>query len=113
MLVHVTRSSVCMGDDAFDNSRDIVFSTSAAAGDIIPVLNANSFFPHVSGNDVMWAVENARKVRVLEYYTKSEKTVYKVRRETTLKELCSGEMTLHCVYYSSYELKRRSIDSAK
>lgn len=26
MLVHVIGSSVCMGDDAFDNSRDIVFS---------------------------------------------------------------------------------------
>lgn len=113
MLVHVTRSSVCMGDDAFDNSRDIVFSTSAAVGDIISVLNANSFFPHVSGNDVMWAVENARKVCLLEYYTKSEKTVYKVRRETPLREFCGSKMTLNCVYYSSYELKRTAAETAE
>lgn len=39
----------------------------------------------------MWAVENARKVRVLEYYTKSEKTVYKVRRETTLKSFAAAK----------------------
>lgn len=102
MLVHVTRSSVCMGDDAFDKSRDIVFSTSATAGDIISVLNANSFFPHVSGNDVMWAVENAHKERVLEYYTKSGKEEYAVHKNTLLKEICGGRMTLHCVYYSNY-----------
>ncbi len=45
MLVHVTRNSVCMGDDAFDNSRDIEFHDNAAARDVIRVLNENSFFP--------------------------------------------------------------------
>lgn len=102
MIIHFTRNSVCMGDDAFDNSRDIEFSDNAAVGDIIPALNANSFFPHVSGNDVMWAVENARNKRILEYYTKLGKTVYKVNKSTPLTDVCGGKPTLHCVYYAKY-----------
>ena len=103
MKIHVTRGSVCMGDDVFDNSRDIEFSTNAAVCDIIPALNANSFFPHVSGNDVMWAVENACKDRILEYYTKSGKQVYKIPKSALLKDIFGGKPTLHCVYYSRYE----------
>lgn len=103
MKIHVTRSSVCMGDDVFDNSRDIEFATNAAVGDIIPELNASSFFPSVSGNDVMWAVENARKERILEYYTKSERTVFKIPKNTRLKDACGDKPKLHCVYYSSYK----------
>lgn len=103
MIIHFTRNSVCMGDDVFDNSRDIEFATNAAVCDIIPELSANSFFPHVSGNDVMWAVENAHKERILEYYTKSGKQVYKISKNTLLKDVCGDKMTLHCVYYSSYE----------
>ena len=103
MKIHVTRNSVCMGDDVFDNSRDIEFAVNAAVGDIIPALNANSFFPHVSGNDVMWALENACKERILEYYTKSGKQVYTIPKNALLKDVCGGKMTLHCVYYSSYE----------
>ncbi|MDE6731664.1 MAG: hypothetical protein K2J77_02150 [Oscillospiraceae bacterium] len=103
MKIHVTRGSVCMGDDVFDNSRDIEFATNASVGDIIPELNANSFFPHVSGNDVMWAVENARKERILEYYTKSERTDFKIPENTRLKEACGDKLSLHCVYYSSYK----------
>lgn len=103
MIIHVTRNSVCMGDDVYDNSRDIEFATNAAVRDIISELNANSFFPHVSGNDVMWAVENARKECILEYYTKSEKTVFKIPKNTLLMEVCGDKPTLHCVYYSSYE----------
>lgn len=34
MKIHVTRSSICMGDDVFDNSRDIEFATNAAVSDI-------------------------------------------------------------------------------
>ena len=103
MKIHVTRDSVCMGDDCFDNSRDIEFAENAAASDIIPVLNANSFFPHVSGNDVMWAVENAQKQRILEYYTKSGRQDHKIPKSTLLKEICGGKPTLHCVYYSRYK----------
>lgn len=103
MKIHVTRGSVCMGDDVFDNSRDIEFATNASVGDIIPMLNAGSFFPHVSGNDVMWAVDNAVKERVLEYYTKSGKQVFMIPKDTLLKDVCGDKMTLHCVYYSSYK----------
>ena len=52
MMIHVTRGSVCMGDDTFDNSRDIEFDDNATVGSIIPVLNGRSFFPSISGNDV-------------------------------------------------------------
>lgn len=103
MTVHITRNSVCMGDDVFDNSRDIEFADDATAGDIIPALMKNRFFPHVSGNDVMWAVENAGKKRVLEYYTKSGDVVFKISRNTPLKDVCGGKPTLHCVYFSKYK----------
>lgn len=102
MTVRVTRSSVCMGDDAFDNSRDILFDDGARVCDIIRTLNENSFFPHVSGNDVMWAVENSRKERILEFYTKSGREVYKLRKDAFVKDACGGELKLHCVYYSNY-----------
>lgn len=102
MIIHVTRSSVCMGDDTFDNSRDIEFDDNASVRRIIPVLNERSFFPSVSGNDVMWAVENARKERLLEYCTKLEKTEFKVSEDSLLKEVCGEELMLHCVYYANY-----------
>ncbi len=38
MVIHFTRGSVCMGDDAFDNSRDILFEDSARVCDIIRTL---------------------------------------------------------------------------
>lgn len=103
MTIHVTRGSVCMGDDVFDNSRNIEFATNAEVCDIIPALNANLFFPHVSGNDVMWAVENSHKDRILEYYTKSGKQVYKINKNMLLKDVCGDKPTLHCVYYSRYK----------
>ena len=102
MLIHVTRDSVCMGDDVFDNSRDIEFDDNASIESIIPVLYERSFFPSVSGNDVMWVVENVRKERVLEYYTKIEKTEFKVSVNKPLKEVCGEELMLHCVYYANY-----------
>lgn len=103
MKIHVTRGSVCMGDDANDNSRDIEFAENAAVGDIIPKLNASSFFPSVSGNDVMWAVGNAAGQHILEYYTKAQRTVFKLPKNTRLTDVCGGKPTLHCVYHSSYK----------
>ena len=93
---------MCMGDDTFDNSRDIEFADNASVRRIIPALNEKLFFPSVSGNDVMWAVENARHERILEYYTKHDKTVFSVSEDTPLKELCVDNLTLHCVYYANY-----------
>ena len=102
MIIHVSRNSVCMGDDAFDNSRDIEFDDKAAVESIIPVLYERSFFPSVSGNDVMWAVENARKERILEYYTKLAKTEYRISADMPLKDVCGDKLKLHCVYYANY-----------
>lgn len=103
MLVHVTRTAVCMGDDVFDNSRDIGFDDNAAVCDVISTLNADSFFPYITGNDVMWAVLNSRGEVMLEYYTKNlGRTVYMVPKNALLREICGSEMTLHCVYYSNY-----------
>ena len=102
MTVHVTRDSVCMGDDTFDNSRDIEFDDNATVGRIIPALNERSFFPSVSGNDVMWAVENSRKKRILEYYTKLDNTEYRISSDMPLKDVCGDRLTLNCVYYANY-----------
>ena len=102
MIIHVTRDSVCMGDDTFDNSRDIEFDDNAPVGRIIPELNGRSFFPSVSGNDVMWAIENSRKKRILEYYTKLAGTEYKISADMLLKDVCGDKLMLHCVYYANY-----------
>lgn len=102
MIIHVTRSSVCMGDDTFDNSRDIELADNASVRRIIPALNEKSFFPSVSGNDVMWAVENARHERILEYYTRTAGIEYRISADMPLKDLCGDNLTLHCVYYANY-----------
>lgn len=92
-----------MGDDVFDNSRDIEFDDNASVGSIIPVLNGRSFFPSVSGNDVMWAVENSHKKRILEYYTKLGKTEYRISADMLLKDVCGDELMLNCVYFANYK----------
>lgn len=102
MIIHITRDSVCMGDDTFDNSRDIEFDDNASVGSIIPVLNGRSFFPSISGNDVMWAVENSQKKRILEYYTKSDKTEYRISADMSLKNVCGDKLKLNCAYYANY-----------
>ena len=102
MIVHVTRDSVCMGDDVFDNSRDIEFDDDASVGRLIRELNGRSFFPSVSGNDVLWVIENSHKKRILEYYTKLAETEYMISADTPLKDVCGDKLTLHCVYYANY-----------
>ena len=102
MIIHVTRDSVCMGDDTFDNSRDIEFDGNATVGRIIPELNGRAFFPSVSGNDVLWAVENSHRKRILEYYTKSAETEYMIGADVLLKDVCGDSPLLHCVYYANY-----------
>lgn len=104
MIIHVTRDSVCMGDDVFDNSRDIEFiDPNAEVKYIIPTLLANSFFPFVSGNDVMWTVVNAYHETVVEYYTKWNRKVYHIGKNSRIKDACGNELSLHCVYHSSYK----------
>lgn len=55
----------------------------------------------------MWAVVNSRRDGILEYYTKSGRTVYKIDKSTSLKDACGGKPALHCVYYSNYEKQRK------
>lgn len=101
--VRFTRDSVCMGDDISDNSRDIEFyDDSADVRVLIPTLKANGFFPSIAGNDVMWKIVNAFHEPILDYYTGSGGIVYHVRRKTHIKNICGGELALHCVYYSNY-----------
>lgn len=102
--VRFDRDSVCMGDDIEDHSMNIEFyADSSEVRMLIPTLYANSFLPCISGNDVMWRIVNTYHEMVLEYYTKSGKTVWHVRKSTPIKDICGDKMTLHCVYVANYK----------
>ena len=102
MTILLTRDSVCMGDDMVDNSREIGFADDASASDIIPVLKANRFLPSITGNDVLWKCSSAKNKFFLEYYTKSEQTVFHIPENTPLSKICGRELELHFSYFSSY-----------
>lgn len=102
MTIYCTRDSVCMGDDVTDNSRDIGFANDATASDIIPVIKKNRFLASVSGNNVLWKCSSANNQHFLEYYTKSDKTVFHISENTPLSKICGDEMHLHFSYYSHY-----------
>lgn len=100
MTIYCTRDSVCMGDDAMDNSRDIGFANDATVSDIIPVIKENRFLASVS--DVLWKCSGKDNTHFLEYYTKSDKMVFHIPENTPLSEVCGDELRLHFSYFSHY-----------
>ena len=69
MTIYFSRDSVCMGDDCFDNSREIDFPDDASLEAVIPRLQSERFLAKVAGNDVVWVLEDHRGREVLAYYT--------------------------------------------
>lgn len=49
MNIHFTRSSVCMGDDCFDNSKDFEFDDTASWEDIMPIIFKGSSYHLFTG----------------------------------------------------------------
>lgn len=102
MTIYCTRDSVCMADDVVDNSRDISFANDATVSDIIPIIKENRFLASILGNDVLWKCSSKDNKYFLEYYTKSDKIVFNIPKNTSLSEVCGDDLQLHFSYFSHY-----------
>ena len=100
MKIHFTRSSVCLGDDFFDNSKDFEFNDQATWEDIMPTIIKEKFLPSISGNNVVWVLENVKEWEILSYFTLKDK-ILKCSTLMTLEEICGTDKTLHFKYYTS------------
>lgn len=100
MKIHFTRNSVCMGDDCLDNSGDYYFSDEATWEDIMPVIKEKHFLAAVSGNDVVWVLQNYQKKEILSYFTRRNIVIH-CTTKTLLSEICDGVYELHFQYFSS------------
>ena len=93
-----------MGDDCFDNGRDFYFSDEATWEKIMPIIKEKRFLASVSGNDVVWGLENHKKEEVLSYFTLKDIVVH-CTTKTLLSEICSGVDEL-CFRYVASPKKR-------
>ncbi len=100
MKIHFTRDSVCMGDDCFDNSCDYEFNEEATWEEIMPIILENHFLASVSGNDVVWVLQNSKKEEILSFYTLKDIVVH-CTTKTSILDICEGNYNLHFKYYSS------------
>lgn len=105
-----SRDSVCAGDDCFDNSRRLHLDDDARWERIVPLLKEDHFFACVSGNDVVWVMENADGEEILAYYTKADRVVCRSEK-AAVAQICSGSRKLHFKYYSSRKNRRTAIES--
>jgi hypothetical protein len=89
-----------MGDDCFDNSRDYEFCDEAIWEDIMPLVKEKHFLASVSGNDVVWVLQNYKKEEILAYFTLRNIVIH-CTTKILLSEICSGVYELHFKYFSS------------
>jgi hypothetical protein len=89
-----------MGDDCFDNSGDYAFDNQATWEEIMPVIKENYFLASVSGNDVVWVLQNSKKEEIIPYFTFKD-IIIRCTTKTLLPEICDEVYELHFKYYSS------------
>ena len=109
MNIHFTRNSVCMGDDCFDNSRYYEFGDGATWEDIMPLIKEKHFLASVSGNDVVWVLQNFRKEEILSYFTLKDIVVH-CTTKALLSEIYNGVYKLHFIYFSSPQKRGEYIE---
>jgi hypothetical protein len=100
MLIHFTRDSVCVVDDYFDNSRDYEFALNDTWDKIMLVIKENHFLASISGNNVVWVLQNNNGEEILSYFT-SRDVVVKCTTKTLIQEICGESLELAFKYYIS------------
>lgn len=106
--VHVTRDSVCMGDDCFDNSRDFMLDGTLDWGGFMSVMLNGHFLPNVSGNDVVWVLTDIRGMELFTYFTKEEMLISHTA-DRGLAAFLEHGAGLHFKYYASREQRRGAL----
>ncbi len=71
MILKVNRDSVCMGDDVSDHAIEMTVGETEVFSKFIRRLIELSFFPFVSGNDVVWTLY-CGGIDVCSYLTKRD-----------------------------------------
>lgn len=56
MDILVCRNSVCLGDDMEDHSLTLPIDHTTTCSDVFYTLLQMKYFPHISGNDVVWTL---------------------------------------------------------
>lgn len=100
MVIHMTRDSVCMGDDIMDNSRNYEMLDDAVWSDIWTLVKERHFLPNISGNNVVWLLMNNNGEEIFSYFTLNDALI-KISSNNSAKQICGDSNTLHFRYYVS------------
>lgn len=102
MYITVNRASVCMGDDVLDHKIKINLPDDASYEDLYNELKKLSYFPYVSGNNVVWVLSNKEYDCIFSYFT-YDNTFSAGLSETLLSNIDDGTHSYYLSYFSSPE----------
>lgn len=110
MKVIMERSSVCMGDDCLaPHARTYSLNDDATYLDLFECLKNDHYLPSISGNNVVWVLQNENYSCIFSYFTKTEKISMELP-EKSLKYICQNSNKLKFEYYSSPKRWKEAIN---
>jgi hypothetical protein len=93
MNIKINRSGVCMGDDVADHNRTYQMDKNSTYEDLFKVLIDDSYFPSISGNNVVWVLTSKHYECIFSYFTRTNKMIP-----------ISSEKSLYKLYYDNGDL---------
>lgn len=102
MKITINRDSVCMGDDAYDRTKQFVLPDDAEYEDLYNELRKQSYFPYIHGNNVVWVLSNKEHECIFSYFT-YDNSFSAGLNETLLSNIDDGSHRFHLRYFSSPE----------
>lgn len=110
LKIKVSRDSVCMGDDAFDNTKTFSFDNdNITYEDLFNEMKNNGYFPSLSGNNVVWVLTTEGCNCIFSYFTRTDKLSMGLS-EKSIKKICQNSNKVHLKYYSSPERWKEKIE---
>lgn len=103
-IIKFSRDSVCMADDMNDNRKEVEFDLNDSWERLLEKVKENHFLASVSGNNVVWVLNDYEGNEILSYFTSAD-TIIKCTTKMTIGEICKKSAELHFKYYTS-PLKR-------
>lgn len=84
MDIAVSRESVSMGDDVYDHTLMYTVDSDTRFSDLFQDLRKRKYFPHVSGNDVVWTL----------LYAGNDLMSWKTKEDSLYSHFAAGEPTV-------------------
>lgn len=104
MNIIIDRDSACMSDDVYSHVKRYRINDNATYEDFMFFLKKDHYFPHISGNNVVWVLTTKNIDYICSYFTLTNKFILQGLIDESLYKICneiSHTTEFHIKYYSS------------